>query len=33
MLNNEGSSIEPWGTPDRTFCHELYVSDILVLGF
>ena len=31
MLNNNGPSIEPWGTPDRISCHELYVSDILVL--
>ena len=31
MLNNNGPSIEPWGTPDRISYHELYVSDILVL--
>ena len=31
MLNNNGPSIEPLGTPDRNSCHELYVSDILVL--
>ena len=31
MLNNNGPSIEPWGTPDRISCHELYVSYILVL--
>ena len=31
MLNNNGPSIEPWSTPDRISCHELYVSDILVL--
>ena len=31
MLNNNGPSIEPWGTPDRILYQELYVSDILVL--
>ena len=31
MLNNNGPNIEPWGTPDRISCRELYVSDILVL--
>ena len=31
MLNNNGPRIEPWGTPDMISCHELYVSDILVL--
>ena len=31
MLNNNGPSIEPCGTPDRISCYELYVSDILVL--
>ena len=31
MLNSNGPRIEPWGTPDRISCHELYVSDILVL--
>ena len=31
MLNSNGLSIEPWGTPDRISCHELNISDILVL--
>ena len=31
MLNNNGPSIEPWSTPDIISCHEVYVSDILVL--
>ena len=31
VLNNNGPSIEPWGTPDRISCHELYVLDILGL--
>ena len=33
MLNNNGPSIEPWGTPDRISCPEQYISDILVLCF
>ena len=31
MLNNNGPSIETWGTSDMIFCYELYVSAILVL--
>ena len=31
MLNNNGLSIEPWGTCDRISYHELYESDIIVL--
>lgn len=28
MLNNNSPSIEPWGTADIFFCHELHVSDV-----
>ena len=31
MLNNNGPSIEPLGTPDRISCHELHLSHILVI--
>ena len=31
MMNDNGTSIEPSGTPDRISCHELYVSDILII--
>ena len=31
MLNNNGLSIEPWGTHNGISYHEQYVSDILVL--
>ena len=31
MLNNNGPSIEPCGTPNKISCHLLYVEFILVL--
>ena len=31
MLNNNSPNIEPRRIPDRISCHELYVSDILVI--
>ena len=31
MLNNNGPSIKPWGSPYRISRHELYISDVLDL--